>query len=219
MKRAAAATLAGAWALACAPPPSAPPPARVAVDPRPAPTELRAAAGAPPPQRGPVAQGELPWWHDLAPGVYDFDGRRRVMAVGRSSDHHHVAEGFLKAKVTARLGVRKAAEPVAFSGTMPEPELSDLFITRDQKFFALYQLPVPEAAQVDPAPAPLAVPVALAGPGRRRLGRHIFEGERHLYLECEVEGPVANPDWGRTRATARHLDTAAGPAGAFGWIP
>lgn len=189
-------------AVGCATPPAAPPPA-VAVDPRPAPQELLAVVEpAPKPPQGPVAQGELPWWHDLPPGVYQFEGRRRVLAVGRSTDHHHVAEGFLKAKVTARLGVRKAAEPVAFSGTMPEPELSDLFITREQKFYVLYQLPVPEAAQVEPAPAPLAVPAALVGPGRHRVGRHVFEGDRHLYLECEVEGPIANPDWGRTRATA-----------------
>jgi hypothetical protein len=193
------------WALAaCATPPSpaaAPPPPTP--DPRPAPTELRAAVGEPvEPARGPVHRGELPWWHDLPPGVYQFEGQRRVLAVGRSTDHHHVAEGFLKAKVTARLGVRKAAEPVAFAGTMPEPELSDLFITREHKFYALYQLPVPEAAQVEPPAAPLAIPVGLTGAGRHRVGRHVFEGDRHLYLECEVEGPVANPDWGRSRATA-----------------
>lgn len=150
----------------------------------------------------PVARGELPWWHDLEPGVYAQAGSPVVFAVGRSSDHHHVAEGYLKAKVVARLGVRKAAEPVGFSGTMPEPELSDLFITRQRKFYALYRMPLPEGARLQGAPQPLRIPSALDVPGRRRVGRHVFEGTRHLYLECEVEGPVANPDWGRTRATA-----------------
>lgn len=158
----------------------------------------------------PISQGELPWWHDLKPGVYLWQGQPVVFAVGRSVEHHHVAEGFLKSKVIARLGVRKAAEPVAFSGTMPEPELSDLFITREQRFFALYLMPVPAGAELEGAPHALPVPITLDVPGRRRLGRHVFEGARHLFLECEVEGPVANPDWGRTRATAQ-LPTRASP--------
>jgi hypothetical protein len=150
----------------------------------------------------PVEQGELPWWHDLEPGVYRYQDQRMVFAVGQSSDHHHITEGFLTAKVTARLGVRKAAEPVAFSGTMPEPELSDLFITRQQRFYALYRMPLPSQARLAAPPKPLPVPRALGHAGRRRIGRHVFEGAQHMYLECEVEGPVANPDWGRTRATA-----------------
>ncbi len=155
-----------------------------------------------------IARGELPWWHDLEPGIYVVDGTATVLAVGRSVEHHHVAEGFLKSKVIARLGVRKAAEPVGFSGTMPEPEMSDLFITRDQRFFALYRMPVPKGAALNATAAALPIPADLQVDGRHRLGRHVFEGPRHLYLECDVEGPIANPDWGRTRATAA-LDLSA----------
>ncbi len=186
-----------ALAAACATPPSPPPSIVVvpAAPPKPAPMPVVLL-------ENPVEQGELPWWHDLEPGVYQTADERVVYAVGRSSDHHHVTEGFLTAKVTARLGVRKAAEPVAFSGTMPEPELSDLFITRQQRFYALYRMPLPAEARLAAPPRRLPVPQALKHAGRRRLGRHVFDGARHMYLECEVEGPIANPDWGRTRATA-----------------
>lgn len=182
-------------------PPPAPPPPVVAPPPPPA-LAAAAAPAAAPVADDPVSRGELPWWHDLEPGIYADRGTRIVYAVGRSAEHHHVAEGFLRAKVVARLGVRKAAEPVAFSGTMPEPELSDLFITRKQKFFALYRMPLPEGSELAVEPRALDIPEVLEVPGRRRIGRHVFEGRRHLYLECEVEGPVANPDWGRSRATA-----------------
>lgn len=152
---------------------------------------------------GAVTRGEIPWWHTLEPSIYALEGQVVVLAVGRSSDHHHVAEGFLKSKVAARLAVRKASETIAFSSPMPEPELFDLFITREQRFYALYRMPVPEKAELTVSPRPLEPPANIDVPGLHRLGRHVFDGERHLFLECEVEGPIANPDWGRSRASAR----------------
>lgn len=147
-----------------------------------------------------VRDGELPWWYALKPGPYMYGERVMVMATGRSVDHHHVIEGFVQAKVTARLGVRRAAASVAFSGNLPEPELVDLFITRDRKFLALYGLPLgpPPSA----APPDLRPPEVVSGSGRHRIGRHLYQESEHLFLECEVEGPIANPDWGRTRAAA-----------------
>lgn len=194
--------LVGACAGSAAPPPPAPPPVVAPVPPPTTPVVVEPSAPSP------VARGELPWWHDLEPGIYIMHDTPTVLAVGRSVEHHHVAEGFLKSKVIARLGVRKAAEPVGFSGTMPEPEMSDLFITRDQRFFALYRMPVPEGAALNATATALPIPADLQVEGRHRLGRHVFEGPRHLYLECDVEGPIANPDWGRTRATAA-LDLSA----------
>src|SRR5687768_12044408 len=83
----------------------------------------------------PLGRGELPWWHELAPGIYRLEGEVVVLGVGDSKDHHHIAEGFLSAKVKARLYVRKSCERIGFKGPMPEPELYDLFITREQRFF------------------------------------------------------------------------------------
>ncbi len=153
---------------------------------------------------GQVGRGELPWWHDLAAGVYRFEGQTVVLAVGDSKDHHHIAEGFITSKVRARLAARKATERIGFAGPMPEPEMYDLFITREQRFLALYRLVVPADAALSGAPVPLAVPPALRIAGLHRRGRHVFEGDRHLFLECDVEGPIANPDWGRSRASARY---------------
>lgn len=151
----------------------------------------------------PVLRGELPWWHALAAGVYGFRGSPAVLAVGQSSNHHHVAEGYLRARVAARLGVRRAAESIAFSGPMPAPEMWDLFITRTDRFLALYRMNLREEDAVVPtAPPVLRVPPSLTLEGRHRIGRHVFERDRHLFLECEVEGPLANPDWGRDRASA-----------------
>ncbi|MCK6545661.1 hypothetical protein L6R52_07310 [Myxococcota bacterium] len=152
----------------------------------------------------PVTRGELPWWHAVQDGVYRFDGALVVLAVGRSTSHHHVAEGFLASKVQARLAVRRAAERIRFAGPVPEPVLEDLFITRERTFLALYSLHVPKDAGVSSATiTTLAPPDLLRMAGRRRVGRHVYERDRHLYLECDVEGPIANPDWGRTRASAR----------------
>ena len=152
----------------------------------------------------PVDQGELPWWHGLTPGIYRRGDRLLVLAVGRSMEHHHSAEGLLKSKVSARLSVRRASEPITFQSDMPEPELSDLFITRKQQFLALYQLSIPQNAGVPEIARPLPIPEKLHIRGIHRLGRHIFEGDRHLFLECDVEGPVTNPNWGQSRASARH---------------
>lgn len=200
------------WLLACAgaacaaPPPAAPPPPA----PSAAMTEaIRASQPAATPVAveveptvDPIERGELPWWHALRAGLYRFGDRTVVLGVGRATDHHHIAEGYMKARVTARLAVRKAAEPVQFDGTMPEPRMVDLFITREQKFLSLYVLDVPEAATVPEGLTTVAPPKDLAGAGRRRVGRHVYDGEEHLYLECEIEGPIANPDWGRSKASA-----------------
>jgi hypothetical protein len=152
----------------------------------------------------PVTRGELPWWHALKDGVYRFDGALVVLAVGHSTTHHHVAEGFLASKVQARLAVRRASEQLRVAGPIPEPMLEDLFITRERTFLALYSMHVPRDVNVQSTSiSTLAPPDLLRMAGRRRVGRHVYERDRHLYLECDVEGPIANPDWGRTRASAR----------------
>lgn len=149
-----------------------------------------------------VLRGELPWWHELKPGVYRFHDEVAILAVGASTAHHHVIEGFQLAKVSARLGVRHAAEVVHFAGDPPEPALYDLFITRDRSFLALYLVTVPGDATVSGRVSDLEVPIELGRGPRRRIGRHVYEGDRHRFLECEVEGPIANPDWGRSGAQA-----------------
>ena len=174
-------------ALVQAPPPPPPPP--------PAPVPITPDAD---PQL--VLEGELPWWYALKSGLYKYGERSLILATGRSVDHHHVIEGFVKAKVQARLSARRAASMFTFSGNLPEPELVDLFITRDRKFLALYGLPW--ATSPTETPPALLAPEALGQAGRHRVGRHLYQGAEHLFLECEVEGPVANPDWGRTRAAA-----------------
>jgi hypothetical protein len=150
----------------------------------------------------PVTRGELPWWYALKEGIYRFEDETVVLAVGESSSHKHVAEGFLNARVTARLAVRRAAERIRFKGSIPEPSMLDLFVTRERRFLALYIIRVPRDAGVPGAAPSASPPGMLKMNGRRRVGRHIFEGDRHLFLECDVEGPIANPDWGRTRASA-----------------
>jgi hypothetical protein len=152
----------------------------------------------------PVDKGELPWWHALPSDIYRFGGDTVVLAVGDSKDHHHIAEGFMTSKVKARLFARKQAERIGFTGPMPEPELFDLFITREHRFYALYRLEVPANAQLTSQVEALEAPVALSVLGMHRRGRHVFDGHRHLFLECDVEGPIANPDWGRSRASARY---------------
>jgi hypothetical protein len=163
-----------------------------------------------------VLEGAQPWWGSIAPGTYALEDRSAVLAVGRSDAHHHVAEGWLAARVAARLSVRRAAEALTFSGTMPEPELADFFITARGEFLALMAMPLPEGLTPPDPVEPLAPPPELAALGRLRVGRHVFEGGRHLFLECEVEGPLANPDWGRARVSAelgpRHVPTLGAPA-------
>jgi hypothetical protein len=151
----------------------------------------------------PVIRGELPWWHATKDGIYRFDGSIVVLAIGDSTNHQHIQEGFLHAKVSARLAVRKASESIRFKGAIPEPQLEDLFITRERRFMALYLIRLPKDAELRGPVPELAAPDMFKLSGRRRIGRHIFEKERHLFLECDVEGPIANPDWGRTRAAAR----------------
>ena len=139
------------------------------------------------------------------------------MAVGRSVDHHHPAEGFLQAKVRARLATRRAAGVIAFQGAMPGAYLEDLFIAPDNSFMALYRLDVPGNAGLPDSVADWTPPARIRQLGRRRIGRHMFEDAQHLYLECDVEGPVANPDWGQTRATAQYEDRSR--AGAHRIVP
>ena len=187
--------------VAATPPPAPPPAMAEAIR-----TSQPAPAAIPEEDAGPVERGELPWWYGLRAGVYHFGERPVVLGVGRVSDHHHIAEGFMKAKVTARLAVRKAAEPVRFEGTVPEPRMIDLFITREKRFLSLYVLDLPSDATVPDDIQTLAVPDELLEGGRRRVGRHVYDGAVHLYLECEIEGPIANPDWGRSKASAFLFD-------------
>jgi hypothetical protein len=151
----------------------------------------------------PVTRGELPWWHTVKDGIYRYGDDVVVIALGQSGSHHHIAEGFLQSKVGARLAVRKAAERIRWASAIPEPTLEDLFITRERTFYALYLIHVAKDAGVPSSIPTLTPPDLLRARGRRRVGRHVYEDDRHLYLECDVEGPVANPDWGRTRASAR----------------
>ncbi len=157
------------------------------------------------PRSSPGLRETRPWWHDRLPGVYTRSGTVSVMGVGRSTDHRHPAEGFLRAKVKARLAVRRAAGGVAFDGAMPEPYLEDLFISPTMGFWALYRLDVPGNAGLPDRVAEWVLPARFRRSGRYRIGRHTFENSRHLFLECDVEGPFANPDWGQTRASARLL--------------
>jgi hypothetical protein len=147
-----------------------------------------------------VTRGERPWWSTLAPGPWVLEGRSLVLARGSSAEHHHPAEGWLRARVAARLAVRAEARAQAVAGALPEPEVLDFFVTPDGRFLALAAIPVPGAASAPEARAPAAI----RGPGRRRVGRHLFEDGRHLFLECEVEGSLANPERGRARISAEH---------------
>lgn len=135
---------------------------------------------------------ESPWWADVQPGAYRIEGAsltagRWRIAVGRSRGHHHVAEGLLDARVEARLALERALEA-------PMLELLDVFVAPDRSVFVLYGARLPEG----PAPA-LRPP-----PDFERVphGRHAFERARHLFMECAVEGPLLNPEWGATRYTA-----------------
>lgn len=188
-------------------PPAEPPgpsPAMAAAIAASQPPEVEAPKPAPP--LTPVEKGELPWWHELRAGVYRFRGRTVVLGVGRSTNHHHVVEGFMKSKVKARLSVRRAADRVVFKGAMPEPRMVDLFVTRENRFLSLYELEVPSTAKAPEDLPALEIPTDLKDGARRRVGRHVYDGPDHLFLECEIEGPIANPDWGQSKASAFLFD-------------
>lgn len=158
-----------------------------------------------------VLAGKLPWWHSLEPGLYTFRGDAVALGVGISAGSLHFVEGFFDAKVSARLRVSEAVDRPA-EGL--EPSLLDMFITDDGRFFVLYLVNVVTLAEngergasarepSHESPRLLEAPASLDRLGRHRVGQHLFEGRQHLFLECEVEGPVANPDWGRPSAAAR----------------
>jgi len=83
-----------------------------------------------------------------------------------------------------------------------EPMLVDLFITRTLEVFALSQLVVPTELARSRQHTELTTPASFLE-GRYRQGRHLFETGRHIYLDCEVEGPFINPHWGLSSAAAR----------------
>lgn len=141
-----------------------------------------------------------PWWASLATGSYRLRGRELPdgplwLAVGRSEDHHHPTEGILHARVEARLAVLERSGPEA------RPFLVDLFVSRDGTTYALYAA---RHADPDAEATPVGPPAGLAP---RPRGRHSFAGTRHLYLECAVEGPLTNPEWGATRYSAHLTET------------
>lgn len=149
-----------------------------------------------------VLAGIEPWWAGVKPGPYRVLGGtpqpgRWLLAEGRSTSHHHAAEGLLKARIDARLRLRAQVD----GSRAIEPVLIDLFITPERHFFVLYGIPLDE--DKDPMPV-LSPPSALAIRGQHNVGRHRFYDERHLYLECDIEGPLTNPDWGSRQMTA-HL--------------
>ena len=149
-----------------------------------------------------VLAGEVPWWSAVPAGPYLYEGTSVILARGETKQFSHVSEGLLNAKISAHLAVRKAAEPVMFTREPPEPEPVDLYLTRSGRFLALYRMRLPSDARLQEPPSPLAIPHELAAGRQRRIGRHLYDRGRHLYLECEVEGPLTNPDWGRSRASA-----------------
>lgn len=161
----------------------------------PSPARPRSAGGPRAPSPWAAVEPAAPWWAELQTGLYDFaasvgDGAW-LLSVGHSAGHHHAAEGLLGARVQARLGLREASRD--------EPRLIDLYITTDREFFVLYGVPQPDAE----AAPPLHAPPPFSAPGRHLVGRHLFEDDQHLYLECDVEGPLANPDWGSDRVSAQ----------------
>lgn len=187
--------------LGCAPMAAGPSSPRA----RPAPPTSSVPAARPPdPPQPPidsaVAQGRTPWWAGLPPGDYAL-GRQAerksawALAVGSSSGHHHPSEGLLAAKVAAR---------AALQGDDPgDATMLDLFFASDRTVLALYGRPL----EADPAALPTAgLPPSLAAPGSHRVGPHLFFEDRHLFLECEVEGPTTNPEWGTGLMTARLED-------------
>ena len=166
----------------------------------------RRPAGPPRPPSPPI-----PWWRNTVPGVYRITpavspaqpGEVAVLGVGRSDDHQHPAEGFTVAKFGARLAVRRAAGTVAVPGPLPEPTMEDFYIAANGAFWALFRMPLPGNVELPKDVATWKRPAPADHAGRHRRGRHLFDGARHLYLECEIEGPIANPDWGQTRSWAR----------------
>lgn len=104
----------------------------------------------------------------------------------------------MNARIDARLRLRASA---AEHGLAVEPTLIDFFATPDDVLYVLYGLTMDETFPVEHL-TELAAPLALFTGGRHRVGGHSFEGDRHLFLECDVEGPIANPEWGATRVSA-----------------
>ena len=164
-------------------------------------------APAPLPAADPVSRGEAPWWEGVSTGIYALSmhpgGTTHpwAVAVGRSSEHHHAVQGLIQAKVEARMVLGE----LAASGLelAHEPGMIDLFVTAEGELLVLYGSPVLEAPDDI---EPLHPPARLDSPRRQLVGRHAFEHSRHLYLECEVEGPLANPEWGTSRLSAQlHL--------------
>ena len=121
---------------------------------------------------------------------------RWALAVGRSSSHHHLAEGIIAAKVEARLRVMEIVDG-------GPPELIDVYVSPSREVYALFgvRLAGPEHGAHSESGAQLLEPP----PDYDRLphGRHAFERARHLFMECAVEGPLLNPEWGATRYSAR----------------
>lgn len=172
-----------------------------------APPLALAATPPPPPPAAPLATIERapdvpaspspdrPWWAKLPFGAYRWpadDGRSWWLAVGHSDEHHHSAEGLLTAKVKARLALRQLE-----GAKNEEPRLLDLFITSTRQFYVLYGIEASAEAAIAPLPARTA-----SASGRHLAGRHLFDDGQHLFLECDVEGPLANPNWGSDRVSA-----------------
>lgn len=146
-------------------------------------------------------EDEAPWWISLKPGVYAYQGQAHLLVVGQSTGHHHAAEGFLTAKVRAHMSLKRLGEKTAHGGKQTQPHLLDFYITRQQQYFVLFEQKITPAETIELLSLPGSNSAATIR-HRHREGRHIYRGAEHLYLECEVEGPIANPDWGRNRASA-----------------
>jgi hypothetical protein len=91
-----------------------------------------------------------------------------------------------------------------FGEEPPRPRLIDLFVSPEGDLFVLLGLRLEGRRERGAAQPPtLAPPPSVIAAGPHRVGPHQFHDDRHLYLECEIEGPLANPNWGAERALAR----------------
>lgn len=148
----------------------------------------------------PIGAGLQPWWAHLETATYELHrvGEAHTvweLAVGRSTGHHHPVEGVLAAKVAARLML--APE----SADAPELVLLDLFMTSNRTLLALVGRPRSKPAH--PVERTLQAPLSIIAKGPHRVGPHRFHDDQHVFLECEVEGPLANPSWGPQQVLAR----------------
>jgi hypothetical protein len=148
----------------------------------------------------PMDWTERPWWADLRPGVFLLYGHRQILAVGTSTTHRDPRDAIEEADINASEALaRYHAEATGQPADAPSQRW-DLFLDRASRAYALRGLSVPEAFGKQTTAAAIRAPDGLWSDMRRRVGRHIYLRGRHLYAECDVEGPFLSPEWGRYHA-------------------